>query len=187
MKLAKAKNWFSPYSITAQRKTTINNAFSCAVAPLDEFDEKGLKLALEQAFGELEWDDLDCVYCGAPANTWDHLRGLVHKQEPSGFGHQIGNLVPACNACNSSKGGADYESFLERSDRIKGDKDVLLGRLGSYLLNAKSIQIETIRKTTDWPQYKEKWEKILALMADADQLAKNIRDELSAPAKGEHA
>jgi len=39
-----------------------------------------------------------CVYCGAPANTIDHVVPLA-----LGGKHEIENAVPACGTCNSSK------------------------------------------------------------------------------------
>lgn len=39
-----------------------------------------------------------CVYCGAGADTIDHVVPLVQ-----GGGHELGNVVPACRSCNSSK------------------------------------------------------------------------------------
>ena len=41
-----------------------------------------------------------CAYCPNPADTIDHVVPLVR----GGTNHE-GNLVPACRACNSSKGG----------------------------------------------------------------------------------
>ena len=39
-----------------------------------------------------------CVYCGKPATTRDHLIPLV-----KGGTNDIGNIVPACHRCNASK------------------------------------------------------------------------------------
>lgn len=41
-----------------------------------------------------------CIYCGAPANTVDHVVPLVR-----GGTNFEGNLAPCCKACNSSKAG----------------------------------------------------------------------------------
>jgi len=41
----------------------------------------------------------ECVYCGNPARTADHIRPLV-----LGGWHDPDNLVPACHSCNASKG-----------------------------------------------------------------------------------
>lgn len=39
-----------------------------------------------------------CVYCGNPGTTMDHVIPISR-----GGAHSIGNLVPACASCNSSK------------------------------------------------------------------------------------
>ncbi len=40
----------------------------------------------------------DCVYCGGPGGTVDHIRPVA-----KGGAHHLANLVPACQFCNSSK------------------------------------------------------------------------------------
>ena len=40
-----------------------------------------------------------CFYCGEPATTVDHIIPVS-----KGGHHSVGNLVPACQPCNSSKG-----------------------------------------------------------------------------------
>ena len=42
---------------------------------------------------------LICTYCGAPANTIDHI-----KPRSRGGSEDRKNLTPACKSCNSSKG-----------------------------------------------------------------------------------
>lgn len=48
---------------------------------------------------ELLADQPDCVYCGNPADTADHLTPRVE-----GGTHDIDNLAPACATCNSRRG-----------------------------------------------------------------------------------
>lgn len=49
----------------------------------------------------LERDGYRCHYCGAPANTVDHLKPYAYggTDDPS-------NLVAACSPCNLHKGAA---------------------------------------------------------------------------------
>ncbi len=60
----------------------------------------GRALDMREAYRLLpRLDGLQCVYCGAPAESRDHvipwaLGGLAVE----------GNIVPACKSCNSSKG-----------------------------------------------------------------------------------
>lgn len=46
-----------------------------------------------------------CAYCRAPLSlvTWDHVVPLA-----AGGLHTVGNLVPACETCNKSKGSAFF-------------------------------------------------------------------------------
>jgi|GEM_PF-6750080 len=48
--------------------------------------------------------DLECLFCGAPAASWDHLESIVLAKQYNPPGHVIGNLVPACRTCNERKG-----------------------------------------------------------------------------------
>ncbi len=114
------KRHLSPFSIEAARTTTIRHAFASAVAPSEAYDEKKVEAAL-RALGQTDTDNLTCVYCGEPAETWDHLTRLVKNKKfnEEGRGHQVGNLVPCCKAHNSSKdsqrrGGkeAGYRQFV---------------------------------------------------------------------------
>lgn len=52
-----------------------------------------------------------CAYCSAPATTWDHIVP-VSKGGRTG----PGNMLPACNSCNSRKKALDVNDFIERYD-----------------------------------------------------------------------
>ena len=106
MKLAGIKKHLRSYSIVQRRKTTVNHAFASALAPCDDYDEKRVAEAMA-LLSQTDLNDLRCVYCYSEAETWDHLVGLVKDSELNGYGHQIGNLVPCCGGCNSSKGNKD--------------------------------------------------------------------------------
>jgi len=72
--LHKLRGLLRPLKITAT-KGTIKSKFAAAIAPHDEYDEaeaKKLLLRLGQ-----KPDALTCVYCGASADTWDHVVGTV--------------------------------------------------------------------------------------------------------------
>ena len=51
-----------------------------------------------------------CGYCGAHADTLDHIRPLSR-----GGAHEIGNLVPACRPCNLSKHAKTPAEWLNNS------------------------------------------------------------------------
>jgi 5-methylcytosine-specific restriction endonuclease McrA len=50
----------------------------------------------------LEASGWRCSRCGAPANTVDHIRQLIH-----GGTHDLSNLRPMCKSCNSRLGAQD--------------------------------------------------------------------------------
>lgn len=111
MKLSGIKRHLRSYLIVQRRKTTVNHAFASALAPCDDYDEKRVTEAMA-ILGQTDVNDLRCVYCDSLAETWDHLVGLVKDSELNGYGHQIGNRVPCCGGCNSSKGNKDWRVFL---------------------------------------------------------------------------
>ena len=81
----KAKSIIShlkPYSIFKKRRTTIAHAFASALASTDIYDEEKVALAL-QALGQNP-DNLHCVYCCQPAQSWDHLFNLVRGENRTG-------------------------------------------------------------------------------------------------------
>lgn len=55
----------------------------------------------------LEGTDGKCVYCGAQAETWDHIIPIS-----KGGGTTPGNIVPACKNCNSSKKDKDVIDWI---------------------------------------------------------------------------
>ena len=76
MKKRSIKSHLSLYSIFQKRRTTINHVFASAIAPVDEYDEVELGEAI-RSLGQDPEGDLQCIYCGLRADTWDHLVDLV--------------------------------------------------------------------------------------------------------------
>ena len=83
-------------------------------------------------------EDLACAYCGVKAQTWDHVYATVRDTHFSGFGHRLGNLLPCCKSCNSSKGNKDWNLFfseLELSpDLHLGRKERITAHLACYFV-----------------------------------------------------
>jgi hypothetical protein len=183
MRISSIKAHLRPYSIYQKRKTTINHAFASALAPFSEYSEQALSQALSM-LGQSVHDDLVCVYCESPAKTWDHLTGLVKDSELHGFGHQLGNLVPSCSACNFRKGNRDWRDFVE--DNVpEPRRSFLLDRLESYQEKlACRIDMEQARTTEVelWEKYDAIKAKIHSLMQEADSLAATLRSCVRGPA-----
>ena len=180
MKIESIKKHLSPYSIYQKRHTTIAHAFASALAPVDGYDEAKLLKALK-AFGQEDVDDIRCVYCERPAQTWDHLVCLVKKGELNGYGHQIGNLVPSCKDCNSSKGAKDFRVFVAGLNYLSdAQKKRLLARLEDHQQLAKPFKAgdspADIRQKLD--QLMSIKAKIFELMKQADVIASKIKEVL---------
>lgn len=140
LKASGMKAWLTQYKVSG-RSSTVTNAFVAALLPHDEYDAK----VVEQAMKDLgqTGEELSCVYCGKPANTWDHLINLVQARKANGHGHRVRNLVPCCSTCNSSKGGTPFDDWIlgyehpkkgqiEGANCIEGDRKELVKLLSDY-------------------------------------------------------
>ena len=177
MKKDSIKNHLKDYSIYHQRRTTINHAFASALSIPDDYSEERLNKAL-MVIGQNPDDDLFCVYCGRPAQTWDHIYGLVKNGEFSGYGHQLGNLLPCCKQCNSAKGNKDWGVFLES---IIEDETELLDRKEriSRYIRENSVQITSLLNelTEELKEYNSIKNRIFKLMIEGDRVAGDIRSK----------
>ncbi|MCX6174129.1 MAG: HNH endonuclease [Ignavibacteriales bacterium] len=163
------KSQLRKYSIFQKRSTTINHAFASAMAPFDEYAEKKIDAILN----ELECfrnGKIYCVYCGkVEAQTWDHLFALVKNNEPSGYGHRYGNLVPSCKECNSKKGNKDWaianELINVNNPKQKSKvKRVISYHIKKYPPNGKLVSDDQKKKLSVIKN------KIHKLMKDADNV-----------------
>lgn len=177
MKISSINKYLRPSTIMG-RKSTVANAFASALAPHDIFDQD----AIARAMWDLDQDpneELQCVYCGAQAATWDHVFNRVVKGKFSGHGHRIRNLVPCCRACNESKGQKPWLEFMET--RNSPDKDVRVRRMERFLgnANAQKFDIEVMEREAghELMRFYEVQSEVFNLMAEADRLAAIIRQK----------
>lgn len=178
MKISSIKNYLRSSTIKS-RKSTVASAFASALAPHDSYDQE----TVADAMRDLDQDpdsELECVYCGAEAATWDHVFNRVVKGNFSGHGHRIRNLVPCCRTCNESKGQKPWRDFLDT--RNPPDKEVRVRRMERFLGNtdAQPIDIEDMKQKApeDFALFIEIRERVYQLMAEADELAANIRQKV---------
>lgn len=179
MKKKDLKRHLNLYSIFKKRSTTINHAFASAISYYANYDELEIEKAL-LALNQNPDSDLKCVYCNEKADTWDHLESLVKKGMFTGYGHELGNLVPSCKRCNSSKGGKDFISFigeLSMSDDEKQRISTMLTRyqreFGNNVVDIESFEYKEVTK-----KYYDIKDKIFELMKEADIEAERIRAKL---------
>ena len=174
MRYSSIKSHLRPYSILARRKTTITHAFAAAVASYDIYDDEKLRDAIRD-LGQNPDSDLECVYCGNPAETWDHVTGIVRNRRFSGHGHTVGNLLPCCKPCNSKKGNKnwkDYLYFLFSDENIRAHKIKIMERY----LQKHSTDALNSEDTEDNKQLNAHLDQILELMRKADEIAGRIRE-----------
>ena len=173
MKPDSVKRHLKPYEILRQRRTTINHAFAAAIAPCDSYDLNAVGKALA-ALGQNLDEELKCVYCDAPAETWDHVLATVKNSVFSGAGHRISNLVPCCKPCNSAKGNKDWQVFLSQRDKNESTRAI---RLRLILAHISSLPIDRVPiENPDYVAFMEINAQVLKLLGEADSLAKKIRD-----------
>lgn len=76
--------------------------------------------ARKRGTAPMPWDGIEalterfggrCAYCPAPATTWDHIVPVS-----KGGRTAPGNMLPACNSCNSRKKALDVNDFIDRYD-----------------------------------------------------------------------
>lgn len=121
------------------RVSSVTNGFVQAIIPCVEPTEleRAEALAVLGMAPGLE----TCVYCGARATDWDHLRPLVRGKRPTGYCNDVRNLVPSCGPCNQSKSGQNWEQWIsgtsKGSPKTRGVTD-LAGR------------IEALKRFEDW-------------------------------------
>lgn len=179
MKRQSIRNHLQPYSILDRRKTTINHAFASALALYDPYDDVLVSQAIKD-LGQDPENDLICFYCDKrPAETWDHVFGLVKDGQYAGFGHTLGNLVPCCKQCNSEKGNKNWLEFLKSVIKDEDKRLIKIAQMEMYLGRYLPSQFgsEQIRELC--PEEFEELEmlrkNILILMKKADEVAETIR------------
>ena len=182
------KRHLQEYSIYGKRKTTINHAFASALSVADAYDEKKVDEALS-LLGQDPEQNLLCVYCDKPAETWDHIMAIVKDGKFSGFGHQIGNLIPCCKDCNSKKGNKDWRKFLfiKRPEEIENPN--VVHKIEAYIEH-NTVKFENLLDFEISQEVKileSIKEQIFALMQAGDEQAKIIRDNLRLKSKGDTA
>jgi 5-methylcytosine-specific restriction endonuclease McrA len=181
MRRQSIRRHLEPYSIYRRRRTTVNHAFASAIAPADAYDDDRIREALE-LLGQDPDQPLRCVYCGASAETWDHVYALVRGARFSGYGHTLGNLLPCCRSCNSKKGSKSWREYLETISQHAEMRSRTLGLLEVFFEHfpAETLSHEQIEELC--PQAMRELAsirtQILALMLAADTVAEQIQSEI---------
>lgn len=94
------------------RSSSITYAIAASTAPYAEPTESELEEML-RILG-MDKDNLRCIFCNQPAERLGHLNALVEDRRPTGWGTTIGNLVPVCSTCGSSRGNLPWMDWLQQ-------------------------------------------------------------------------
>jgi 5-methylcytosine-specific restriction endonuclease McrA len=174
MRYTDIKRHLKPYGIVASRKTTINGAFAAAIAPCDSFEDSRVREAIS-ALNQNPDTELLCVYCGASAETWDHVFAIVKDSKFSGYGHRLGNLLPCCKPCNSKKGNKDWRQFLLSLPSQSSDDQAKRSAVIEAYLKKYIVHDPLPERDTEYLELEKLKTEIIKLMSQADDLAQKIR------------
>jgi len=174
----------TPMTITG-RSSSITNAFINSIIPVVPLTSEEVQLALE-ILG-MTYETFQCVYCGASATEWDHLRPLVKNKKPTGFISELHNLVPSCGKCNQSKGNKEWKVWMlskaKLSPTVRGIHDITnrIERLEAYERWGvpTRIDFEVIVGKELWEQHWENCEQVQKLMRKSQKLAQIINQKIA--------
>jgi hypothetical protein len=165
-----------PVTIIGERATSINSAFAAALAQVSKFDVEMINEALEKLGQGDQAKPLTCVYCGDRATDGDHLVGLVMDKRYSGHGQVIGNLVPACNPCNRSKGNKPWREWA-RERRPEAVPEERIRRIEEYeALAPPPVSEEQLKEF--YPDLMEAYERLRNLCHGMMRAADNLANEI---------
>ena len=162
-----------PYVMLSRRKTTINHMFAASVAPHDKFQDSTVRDAIFLLQQNPD-QDLRCVYCGAEAETWDHIFATVKNGQFSGYGNRIGNLLPCCGRCNSRKGNKEWSAFLHTLGLDPVDLEHRHRVIANYI-ERYTVVDDPLTNSEDTKALHEIYQNILRLMEEGDRIAARVR------------
>jgi hypothetical protein len=169
-----------PLKITS-RSSSVTNGFVQAIIPSVEPTPEKRTEALAQL--GMTNDAITCIYCGAFATDWDHLRPLVRKKRPTGYINEVRNLVPSCGPCNQSKSGSDWRRWMvsaaRGSPKAKGvtDLDERIARLEAFEAWGKvePLDLRDLAGAAEWEAYWQRLATIEREMQEAQLQASELQ------------
>lgn len=173
------------------RTSSITNTFYASILPFNKFTDEDVNsrlVTLGYSNVEIENENICCIYCGAEANTWDHLYPLIKNRKATGYYHDISNMVPSCNTCNSSKGSKDYKEWLSKNASTKRSISEEYRNKAINRIN-RALEITPVRNISEilnkvlitdlGMQYIKDLELIIELLNKNSELSKQLREIIS--------
>jgi hypothetical protein len=183
-----------PLKITS-RISSITNSFVQSIVPHIPATDGEVREAL--AILGMTPEAKTCVYCGAVATDWDHLRPLVSKQRPTGYVDDVRNRVPSCNRCNQSKSGSDWRKWMfgnaVGSPKRRGIPD--LEERGRRLEEfekwgaVQPLPVEELIDAVNWKAHWQNHDSIADKMRESQKLAEQMKAAIHKaydPPKADH-
>lgn len=170
-----------PLKITS-RTSSITNSFVQAIIPSVPSSQEELAEIL--AILGMTSRALSCIYCGAPATDWDHLRPLVRNRRPTGFIDDARNRVPSCNRCNQSKSGADWRMWIQGnaagSPKRRGVPDIekRIQKLEAFERwgDVSPLRLADLAGPAAWEAHWQNLDIIVEKMRESQRHAEHLRD-----------
>ncbi len=167
------------------RSSSITNSFVNGIVPIIKPSEAEIDEALE-VLGMS--DEVVCAYCGDDASEWDHLRPLVQGQRPTGYVHEIHNLVPACGKCNQSKGNRHWREWMFGAARLSpktraiADIDSRAAVLERYEMWTRPMRVDFAAIVGEdlWAEHWDNHRALLEQMREAERVVERIRERIAA-------
>lgn len=138
--------------------------------------------------------NLVCSYCGDATSEWDHLFPLVRNKRPTGYIHEIRNLVPSCGRCNHSKSGRDWDVWF-RAERGRSptsrripELEQRFARLEQFVAwgELQPIPFAELAPDIELQGYWLALDRLQAEMAEAQKLADTLKPLMQASLDVKH-
>ena len=159
-------------TLRGKRVSNIKTFVARCLAPADDYSDQSTRERWADAMKVLNQTlgAETCVFCGEAADEWDHLNPILVNDKPTGYGHTIGNLVPACSACNKSKKNRNWNLFMDGNTAL-GAVD-RLDRLNAYVDKFPSTPVDV---SAAWVQLEPHLERIFTAFDETDRCIAELR------------
>lgn len=173
------------FQTMVSRKSSITNAFVCAIIPTIVPTIEDIEQAL--TILTIDPNDVRCAYCGDRATEWDHLRPLVWQRRPTGFITEIGNLVPSCGKCNQSKGNKPWREWMLGKAKLsptgRGLADIAnrVARLEAYegWRSPTKLDFDAILPAEEWERYWKLCDDVIVELRRCQEVADSVRASIA--------